>query len=403
MLKANTLFTERLKGHVKEINRYLRYILTGHLAIAVFFILSALAYYYQQWLEELPEEFPTAFIIAILLGSVTTYSPIQTMLKRADIVFLIPAEHQLKGYFRRTLIYSYVTQIYLFLFIYAALAPLYLTQYQGNTYGLLLLVLLIVKGWSMIANWWMLKVREQSMRTMDIIVRYLIISALIYFFIKQEMLMVGIITVMGIGLLIYNRYLFNKQKALNWELMIERDYLRMRSFYRLANMFTDVPHLETTVKKRALFARLLTKSVPFEQSNSYTYLYRLTSARSGEYFGIYTRLLVVGGLIIFFVPNMWMKLIFAILFSYMTFIQLLPLWKHHAIIIWLDLYPVADKVRKQSFIKWIQQLMFVQMLLFAIFLFVVESYVTGGLMAAASIVFVWLIIPGYVNQKIQSR
>ncbi|MFC4403181.1 ABC transporter permease [Gracilibacillus xinjiangensis] len=403
MLDANALFIERLKAHLKELNRYLKYILTGHLAIAMFFILSALAVYYQKWLEQLPETFPAALIISILLGVVTTHSPIQTMLKKADIVFLIPAEHQLKGYFTRTLFYSYIMQIYLFLFIFAALAPLYLTKFEGNTYGLLLLILLIVKGWSLTANWWMLKVRDNSMRTMDIIVRYLLISALIYFFIKQETLLLIIVTVLLMVIFSYNLALSKRQKAINWELLIERDYLRMRSFYRLANMFTDVPHLETSVKKRTFFARLLTGSVPFDQKNSYTYLFRLTSARSSEYFGIYTRLLIIGALLIFFVPNIWLKLIFAILFSYMTIIQLMPLWKHHTTILWLDLYPVSRKVRQQEFVKWLQQLMAVQMLLFAIFLLIVESYLTGGLMVVASIIFTIFLIPKYVHTKINRR
>ncbi|SER85496.1 ABC-2 type transport system permease protein [Gracilibacillus ureilyticus] len=403
MLNPHTLFTERLKSHMKELNRYLKYILTGHLAIAMFFIFSALAVYYQKWLEQLPATFPVALIISLLLGLVATHSPIQTMLKKADIVFLIPAEYRLKGYFRRTLIYSYITQIYLFLFVYAALAPLYLTVYEGKTYGLLFLVLLIIKGWSLVANWWMLKVRDSSMRAVDVIVRYFLISAIIYFFIKQELILLLMVTVMLIGLLIYNFSLSKRQKAINWEVLIERDYVRMRSFYRLANMFTDVPHLETSVKKRAVIARVLTGAIPFQQNSSYTYLYRLTTARSGEYFGIYLRLLVIGALLILFVPNVWLKLIFAILFSYMTFIQLMPLWKHHTTIIWLDLYPVANNVRQESFIKWLQQLMFVQMLLFAVFLLIIESYITGGLMVIAAVTFTFLFVPRYVSAKISGK
>lgn len=42
MLNAKEFFFERLKAHVKELNRYLRYILTGHLAIAMFFLFSLL-------------------------------------------------------------------------------------------------------------------------------------------------------------------------------------------------------------------------------------------------------------------------------------------------------------------------------------------------------------------------
>lgn len=175
----------------------------------------------------------------------------------------------------------------------------------------------------------------------------------------------------------------------------------MRSFYRLANMFTDVPHLETTVKKRHGLARLLTSSIPHKQHNSYTFLFRLTTARSGEYFGIYIRLLVIGCLLVYYVPNPWLKLIFAILFGYMTFIQLMPLWKHHSTLVWLDLYPITEKVREASFIKWLKQLMIIQLVIFAVFLFFVGNLELGLFMFIFSILFIQFVIPAYVHKKLK--
>src|SRR5699024_10644153 len=108
------LFAKRLSAHIKELSRYLRYILTGHIIIAMVFIVSAMSVYYQRFLENLPPAFPSAWVIAIVLGSVAAYSPIQTLLKKADVIFLLPAEDRLAGYFRRTLVYSYIAQLYLF-------------------------------------------------------------------------------------------------------------------------------------------------------------------------------------------------------------------------------------------------------------------------------------------------
>ncbi|MFC4388668.1 ABC transporter permease [Gracilibacillus marinus] len=399
MLDGKLLFQERFKQHLKELNRYLKYIFTGHLAIAMFFMFSALAVYYQQWLQTIPDDFPSAFIIAVALGFFTTYTPIQTLLKKADIVFLLPAEQQLSTYFIRTLVYSYVTQLYMVLIVYVVLAPLYLESINHGEYGLLLLLLLIIKCWSLIANWWMLKVRDQLSRRMDYIVRFLLISGLIYFFIEQEIIYCGVVTILLIVLFGYNYLLSNKSDGINWELLIERDYLRMRSFYRLANMFTEVPHLETTVKKRALLATLFVQSLHFKQSNTFSYLYRLTTARSSEYMGIYIRLLVLGIVLIYYIPNIWVKLLFGFLFSYMTFIQFIPLWKHHISIIWLDLYPIPKSDRLNGFINWIQWLMAVQMVVFTIALFFIESYLTASIMLIMSILFVVFFIPFYIMKK----
>src|SRR5699024_10759210 len=181
------------------------------------------------------------------------------------------------------------------------------------------------------------------------------------------------------------------------------DYLRMRSFYRLANMFTDVPHLETPIKKRHWLARLLTKQIPFQQDKAYLYLYRLTTVRNGEYLGIYVRLLVIGGLLIYFVPNQWLKLIFALLFIYMMFLQIIPSWKHHATIVWLDLYPTDEKRRKQAFVKWMQQCIAVATIVFSVFILLIGEWMMGIWMIIASIIFVLLMIPSYLNKKIDKN
>jgi len=60
MFDSHAFFKRRLSAHVKELSRYLRYIFNGHMAVAMLFFISALAYYYQQWLAQLSEQFPTS-------------------------------------------------------------------------------------------------------------------------------------------------------------------------------------------------------------------------------------------------------------------------------------------------------------------------------------------------------
>ena len=49
------------------------------------------------------------------------------------------------------------------------------------------------------------------------------------------------------GLYVYYKQQ-TKEKGLKWEFLIEQDESRMTSFYRLANLFTDVPKLKNQVK-----------------------------------------------------------------------------------------------------------------------------------------------------------
>src|SRR5699024_2111484 len=100
---AKALFKQRLIDHIKLLNRYLRYIFNGHFMIALLFIIITLAVYYQQWLETINEQFPASIVMAIILGVVVSYNPIQSFLKDPDRVFLIVKEQAMHQYFQYAL------------------------------------------------------------------------------------------------------------------------------------------------------------------------------------------------------------------------------------------------------------------------------------------------------------
>src|SRR5690606_20785649 len=82
-------------------------------------------------------------------------------------------------------------------------------------------------------------------------------------------------------------------------------------------------------------------------------------------FNMYVRLIIIGGLVIIFIPNSWLKIAFAILFMYMANFQMVTLFYHYRTSIWLDLYPIRDGLKEDAFIKWLVQLTFVQTIIFA--------------------------------------
>src|SRR5690625_7571823 len=92
MFDAIKVFKARLDVHIKETSRYLKYIFNGHIAVAMFFLIAALAYYYQQFLAQLPKDFPSAIIIGIVFGLVLTYALVRTFFLYPDLVFLMLAE-----------------------------------------------------------------------------------------------------------------------------------------------------------------------------------------------------------------------------------------------------------------------------------------------------------------------
>ncbi|HLR65770.1 ABC transporter permease [Virgibacillus alimentarius] len=402
MFDSHAFFKERFSAHLRETSRYLRYILNGHIAVAMLFFISALAFYYQQWLMQLPANFPTAWIIGIVLGLLVSYSPVRTLLKEPDLVFLIAAEHKMGAYFRDALIYSFVIQLYLIFIAVAAFGPLYFAAYperEGYTYLLTLAIVLIFKVWNLIANWWMLKIRDKGTRQWDHIVRLAVNISVFYFLIEGSMLLAAITTVLFIALFLYDLNRSRKEAGIKWDLLVEKDQQRMQTFYRFANLFTDVPRLKNRVKKRYWLVSFVDK-LPFKQQLTYDYLYRITFIRSGDYLGMYVRLIVIGGLFIYYVPNIWMKLLFALLFLYMSSFQMVTLYNHHRTVVWLDLYPVKRDLRQKALMKWLLHLAIIQTVVFSLVFIVAGNYMGSILTIVGGTVFDFLFIYGYVKKKL---
>ncbi|WP_440896282.1 ABC transporter permease [Amphibacillus sp. Q70] len=364
MMDSKVLFKERFKGHLKETMRYFQYILNGHIAIAILFLIGAGAVFYQQFLAELPDHFPTDWIVSLIFSLVALYNPIQNLLKEADLVFLLPAEKRLTSYFNYTLWYSFLTQLYLVVLVAAILAPLYQASYPNQSYLSLVFILIIFKGWHFLLNWWMLRIRNRAIHWRDKPIRYFIQLIIFYSFINGYLLISGLAMLVLFGFVFYGYY-FSHQYALAWDQLIEKDQQRMQSFYRLASMFTDVPHFKATIKKRRLLVKWITQKISFEQKYTYHFLYRITFIRSADYFGLYFRLTIIASLLLAYFNHIIMVLCLVLLFLFLTGVQLMPLWYHHRTNVWEDIYPVKQADRQRAMIKLIEQLLVGQLLVFA--------------------------------------
>ncbi|MBP2076655.1 ABC transporter permease [Oceanobacillus polygoni] len=404
MFDSHEFYKKRFSSHLKETSRYLKYIFNGHMAFAILFFISASAYYYQQWLTDLPENFPTALIIGITFGLIVSYSPVRTLLKEPDLVFLIVAEAKMGAYFRNALIYSFVIQLYLILLFAAAFGPLYFATYPeraGNIYLLTLVLLLLFKVANLLANWWMLKVREPGIRNIDLLIRTILNGVTFYFIVNGDMLFAGITSILFVIVFLYDYYYSSKQSGMAWDLLVEKDQNRMQTFYRIANMFADVPHLKNRVKKRQWLVHLVNRGVPLEKKHTYDYLFRISFVRSGDYLGMYVRLIVIGGLFIYFIPNVWVKVLFGILFLYLSTFQMMPLYQHHRTNMWLDLYPVELTYRRSAVLKIVYQLSIVQALLFALLFVLMQEYLGFAIMLGGGLLFIVLFVNGYIKPRLK--
>lgn len=404
MFDSKQLFKERLKKHIKTLNRYLKYIFNSHIAFALFFFISAFSVFYQKWLETIPEHFPTPLIIGLIFAFLATHQPIRTFLEEADLVFLLSAERRMKDYFSRSLIYSYIMQLYVVLLFAAGLGPLYFTSYANQPiiyYLIIVGIVFLLKFSSLLMNWWKIRERDHRIRLFETIIRYS--SGVIIFtsLVVQSMIWASIGTIVWVALFlaVFTRY--TEMKITPWVRLVEKDQESMYSFYKLANLFTDVPHIKTKIKRRGLLTKLFIRD-QYERSESFKYLFSLTFLRSGDYFNMFIRLTVLGGIFIFAIPYVWMQWIIAILFIYISNLQLSGLYHEHQAISLLRIYPIGQGLQLKAVQKILRLLSIIQIIVFSVILLIVQSVpsalVVIGIGLLFTFYFVYYYLPKAVNK-----
>lgn len=403
MFDDKKLWRDRASARMKDLGRYLRYIFNGHLVIVLLFLIGTGAFYYQQWVQTLPADFPAELIIAVFVGLFLTYSPVYNFLFEADKVFIIPLEDRLKGYFWRSGVVSFVFQGYILLMVLAVFMPMY-AKVSNTGFSLFfpfLLVLLAVKAWNLAASWQMDYYVQPSVRRSDMAVRYFMNVTFAYLLLKQASW--PILLVIGFLMAFYFWYFYSRTRkmGLKWDLLIDQEEKRMASFYRLANLFTDVPKLKDSVKRRK-WLDVFVKSIPFAQEKTYLYLFTRTFLRASDYLGLFIRLAVIGVLGIYFISFGLGQILLGVLFLYLTGFQLLPLWKHHQNKLWVDLYPVAEASKQKDFQFLLMVIMSIETIIFATVIGIKGEVVLALFELLAGLLFSYVFVYFYSKKRIKA-
>lgn len=403
MFDERLLWKERFGRTSKELSRYLRYIFNGHLVIVFVFLIGTAAYYYQEWLKTLPETFPAASIMAVCIAFLLTYSPIFTFMSEADRIFLLPLETKLGGYFTKSILISYSLQVYLLVIGLAVLMPLYAVVNQGDfkSFFPFLISILILKGFNLLIRWHVQYYREITVHTIDSLIRFTVNLVFLYLlFSNAAIYFSSAVAVILLGLYVYYKQQ-TKKKGLKWEYLIEQDERRMTSFYRLANLFTDVPKLKNRVKRRKWLDGL-TARIPFRQDQSFTFLFTRTFLRSGDYWGLFVRLTLIGAGAIYFLTFGIGQIILVVLFVYLTGFQLLPLWKHHQHHSMLELYPLNEKEKELSFLSFLRKVLWIQTVILSVVVLVKGDIISAFIALLAGIAFSVYFVSIYSKRKMSN-
>lgn len=397
MIDSRRLWKERFSRYVSEIRRYLRYMLNDHLLFVLLIGLGAGAVMYEKWVQALSPHFPYAVVEAGIFAVLLAYSPIRTFLKEADIVFLLPAEKQLGSYIRCSFLFSLVVQACFLLLGLLAVAPLHF-RFATVPLWSLALILWLLKGWNLFISWKETHLIDSKAKWIRNIGRIWLNSVAVYFVLMNAPFLF-LLSLVGIMITI-TFYFMNatKQKALPWEQLILQEERAVMRFYRLANLFTDVPHLKEQAKRRR-WLDLPLKFISMRKENAFRYLYARTFVRAGDYFGLYVRLTVIGCFLVYMVPNEYGKVITALFFLYATGVQLFALSRHHRGHVLIQLYPLPVATQKKALLQLLLWLLLLQNVLFSLVLAVSGLWTASLSLLVLGVVFSYWLLFMYLNHR----
>lgn len=402
MKRIDHLWRERLKTYGQELRRYTKYIFNDHIKFVLIFAVGGGAFYYTQWLKTVDASFPATWIMAIILAIFMTISPIYTLLKKPDAVFLTPLETKLTSYFTKAFWLSFWFQAYVLLMVLVALMPLYaeVTGEGFRSFFYFFIMLLILKYWNISFYWNVLKLQGKNNLFGEQTLRFAM--NVVFLFLLFEQASFWLLAIMGLiyaGVYFYFKKVV-KNKTLNWERLIEKEEQRMLLFYRIANLFTTVPQLKGKVKRRKWLDPLF-QFVPYKQQNTYVYLFSRTLIRTSEYFGLYLRLTLIATVVLYFSENIHVMIAISLLFIYLTSFQFVPMVRHHDLKIWPQLYPVPEKEKKRSFLSLLSKLLIAQSCLFGLIVFIKGMFIEGLVALIIVLAFSYFLVKWYIPRRLK--
>jgi ABC-2 type transport system permease protein len=400
------LWQDRARAYWNRAMRYLRLILNDGFLFALFVLFLVCSYYYGQLIDALPETFPASLVLSVFLTFFTVKGRVRTFLKKADLVFLLPVEEKLDAYFQKSVLYSYCFQAFYLIISLIVAAPLFLefVSFEKSTYFLIGLALLGLKSWNLLASWEEDKLPTSTLRLFYALRRSLVSFVFIFLLLELAPIYLLLIVVVLLAVLHMKMYLpIRKQHSLQWEHLLTIENSMIMAFYRIANLFTDVPELQHRIKSRKI-AAIFTSKLPFRQQSVFRMLYVNTFFRSNDYFGMYVRLVIIGAVLVYALPEGIGRLLVFALFIYLTGQQISTLWPHHTGNMWTELYPISESGRKQAFQRLVVVLLMVESFIFFVAALLSGSTFTTGLLLLAvgilvSAVYAFGLLNRYITRK----
>ena len=340
---------------------------------------------YSKWIAIASQfELYSVFIAATLAFSYYLISTkVKTYIKEADAVFLLPLEKYYKNVGKKTIINTTVVHVIAFVIFYFSVKPI--TSIIGTVDRIAICLLIMVILLNNLLKYFQI-IHYKELIWVKILQFIVVFIQIISVFIVNTYILIT--DLVGIIALSYSTYYIlknagnvrnadDKEKfVVKWNEAAEYDKHRMESYLKFVNMFVDVPLSGVKVARRKYFDAILPKLTKdnFTKENSFKYYYYRVFLRQENTVFLALRLMLLAGLIIFSFKNPYVSAVAIISYSYLTIIQLVPLYKQMSNNIWHNILPVDESIKIGSFKKLLMVVMLTTTIMLAIFAILFSNF-----------------------------
>lgn len=120
--------------------------------------------------------------MAVVFSLVLTSSYVRTLIKEADLVFLLPLEGKMEPYLKQAFNFSFISQLFPLIAVSIVALPLYSAVSSGGITGYVLILaqMILIKGLNTAIQWRITYFQGKHVRWLDAALRFLLNMMLIY-------------------------------------------------------------------------------------------------------------------------------------------------------------------------------------------------------------------------------
>lgn len=391
MSNIENIFSDRRKKEQELKLTYSKYIFNSHLIMFLIIVLGAVLINYSKWIAIASKvELYSVYTAATLAFSYyLVSSKIKTYIKEADAVFLLPLEKYYRKVGLKTVINSTVVHIITVIIFYFATKPI--TNLIGNIDRLSICTLLIVIIWNNLLKYLQVIHYKEIIWSKLLLFIVIFMQLLVVFFDDIAIRIIYLISIIVLAAFTYyimknagNKLNDKDQEkyVVNWNQAADYDKHRIESYLKFVNMFVDVPLSGVKVARRKYFDILLPKLTKdnFKKENSFKYYYYRVFLRQENTVYLALRLMLLAALVIFSFKNTYVSGLAIISYSYLTIIQLVPLYKQMSNNIWHSILPVSEDIKIKSYKQLLTTVMIVTTLLLGVVSILLASFSTMNIL-----------------------